>query len=434
MKPLTLLTVVFGLAADACLLPRELYGVRGRSLSSREPPSPEFQQLAISDRDRFHGGTSAPQSMGKNETNNVGLLLNIGEVEAGLQGLVNSFSDVKAFKAPFMTHENRTVYGAIVGEKPRVFLQSGIHARERGGPDHLLYFVGDLLRAREANTGISYGNQSYSAEDVKKASSAGLVIVPVVNPDGVAFDQESGSCWRKNRNPKSFDGNENSIGVDLNRNFAVLWDVKKLLNSDPETQVFTGSDDPNEEVFHGTGPLSEPETRNVDWVMEQHDQLSWFVDLHSFSGMVLYAWGDDDPQSTDKRQNFANIDFDGKRGLIGDKDKDKIYGEFMEEADLDAQRPLAARMGTKMSLAGEVPYKEQQTASVYPIGGASTDHAMGKYMNRTGLGMKRLQALTIEFGDDSGAECPFYPNESQYRNSMRQVGAGLMEVLLAASG
>lgn len=43
---------------------------------------------------------------------------------------------------------NRTVFGAKLGrggdDEFRAMIESGIHSRERGGPDHVIYFVSDL--------------------------------------------------------------------------------------------------------------------------------------------------------------------------------------------------------------------------------------------------------------------------------------------------
>jgi murein tripeptide amidase MpaA len=49
------------------------------------------------------------------------------------------------------------------------------------------------------------------------------VIIPLTNPDGMAYDQNSDTCWRKNRNTDARSTSSyrfsKDIGVDLNRNF-----------------------------------------------------------------------------------------------------------------------------------------------------------------------------------------------------------------------
>lgn len=129
------------------------------------------------------------------------------------------------------------------------YLNAAIHARERGGSDGLLYFIGDLLYANKNNVGLKYGSKTYTNAQVKTALSTGVVFVPLSNPDGVAYDQSSNSCWRKNRNPASSTGSAASIGVDLNRNFDFLWDFTKLFASSVRSSVASTS--PTSETFHG---------------------------------------------------------------------------------------------------------------------------------------------------------------------------------------
>ncbi|POR31707.1 Carboxypeptidase A1 [Tolypocladium paradoxum] len=421
--------VAFGLAANGCLLPGELDG----TVSYRRAPGKGqscFRDFPIGRGDRFNGGQHAPHGLGTDDRD-LGSILNVGEVETGLKGLANAFCDVKLFTAPYSTFEGRQMHGATIGT-PRVFIQSGIHARERGGPDNVLYFMADLLAARANGTGVRYGNQSYTNEQVTTALSAGVAFMPLVNPDGVAYDQRSNACWRKNRNTTSAKGDAD-IGVDLNRNFAVMWDYTRIFN--PRADIgAAASDDPGSEVFHGTAPLSEAETQNMVWVMGQHAQLSWFLDLHSFGGDVLYAWGDDDPQTTDPQQSFTNAAYDGKRGFIGVDPPDSVYREYIEQADLDAQTGLSDRMSRAMNRAGAVRYDPKPSSSLYPTAGDSTDHALGQYYGHR-CGANRIQALTVEFGNETKSRaCPFYPDAGRYHESVRQVAVGLMELLLTAAG
>ena len=121
-------------------------------------------------------------------------------------------------------------------------IPQGIHARERGGPDGLLFFIGDLLYANANNVGLKFGAKTYTAAQVKRALATGIVFVPLSNPDGVAYDQTSNSCWRKNRRPGT------SVGVDLNRNFDFAWDPSKWA---PSVRNSVASSSPSSEVYRG---------------------------------------------------------------------------------------------------------------------------------------------------------------------------------------
>ncbi|KAH7327728.1 hypothetical protein B0I35DRAFT_415584 [Stachybotrys elegans] len=197
------------------------------------------------------------------------------------------------------------------------------------------------------------------------------------------------------------------------------------------------SDQPGSEVFHGTAPFSEPETNNVADVMFTFPSLTWFLDLHSFSATILYGWGDDSAQTTAEDQSFSNATYDGKRGMLGTEPEDSQYGEYILEEDLRTQMDVTARMASAMNSAGSIYYTTNQSAMVYPVSGGSTDYAMSQYYRQGdgSCGKNRMHGLTLEFGINTGSlVCPFYPDKEQYHNNMRQVGAGLMELLLNAAG
>lgn len=430
---------VFGLNANARLLPRELkaeenyrkYGI----LPRRQPLLRKRQarrDMPVGEGDRFNGGTVPPRGLGI-EDRDMNNILNPKEVESGLRGLASAFDDVKFFTAPYTTLNGNKLYGVdIKGDdpiRPRVFIQGGIHARERGGPDDIVYFLGDLLQARQSGTGLEYGNISYTNEDVVKALSAGIIALPLVNPDGVYHDQEFSDCWRKNRNNASTD-NPDDYGVDLNRNFDFLWEFNKTFDSRLAYQV--ASDWPGSEIFHGTKPLSEPETKNIAWVFTENPFLGWYLDLHSFGGDILYSWGDDESQGTDPSQNFSNPAYDHKRGIPGNIDGNR-YAEYITDEDLKTQRTLAERMSDAMREAGPTRYEAKETVKLYPISGGSTDYALSRfYGGRCGYG--KTHGVTIEFGEESDAgPCEFYPSNEQYHNWMKEVSAGLMELLLTAA-
>lgn len=54
----------------------------------------------------------------------------------------------KLFTAPQKTAENRSMHGIVIRDgELRVYIEDGIHASERGGPGHVVYFLADLLQA-----------------------------------------------------------------------------------------------------------------------------------------------------------------------------------------------------------------------------------------------------------------------------------------------
>lgn len=432
---------VLGLASG-CLLESEIEAEREflrtgkRSVVHHAPhPRQATTTTPIGQGDRFKRGCKVPKGLGTDDRD-LETILNVEEVESALKGLKRGFPDeVELFEPPFETYEGRKFFGAIVGDNPRVFLMSGIHARERGGPDNVIYFLADLLEARKAGTGVTYAGKSYTAEEVETALSAGVVVIPNINPDGVAYDQSTSTCWRKNRNPESAVGNPSGrdVGIDLNRNYDFLWDFPTHFH--PSTSP--ASTNPSSETFYGTAPESEAETKAVVWTLDQFQNITWFMDLHSYGPSILYAWGDDDAQTVDPNQNLANPEYDGKRGLTGGPDPaDAQYQEYFLPNDLKIEEDVTGAMVESMLASGGAAYTNYPAVGLYPTSGASNDYAMGRYYGNLTCGASRMFGLTMEFGAPSRSfpSCPFYPNKNEFHRNVRQVGAGFFEMMLAAAG
>lgn len=236
------------LLSSACLLPEERAGLPRKVPLLRR----QSNGIAIGTGDRYSGGTVAPRGVGS-QTVTLTSLLNVNEIASGLKGLASIYG-ISTFTTPYTTYNGATISGGKVGGNGtcnnayRVYLNSAIHARERGASDGLLFFIGDLLYANKNNVGLNFGSKSYTAAQVKTAMSTGIVFIPLSNPDGVAYDQSSNSCWRKNRNPASSGGSASSIGVDLNRNFDFIWDLSWWASS---VRSEVASTSPSSEVFHG---------------------------------------------------------------------------------------------------------------------------------------------------------------------------------------
>jgi murein tripeptide amidase MpaA len=249
----TSLYCIAGLApllTSACLLPEEREGAQ------RVVRRQTSNGIAIGTGDRFSAGTIAPRGLGT-QTTTLTTLLSVAEIASGLKGLATVYG-ISTFTTPYTTYNGASISGGKVGGNGtcdsayRVYLNAAIHARERGASDGLLYFIGDLLYANKNGVGLKYGSKSYTNAQVKTALTSGVVFVPLSNPDGVAYDQSSNSCWRKNRNPASSGGSSSAIGVDLNRNFDFVWDFTKQFASGAQSSVASTS--PSAETFHGTFP------------------------------------------------------------------------------------------------------------------------------------------------------------------------------------
>ncbi|KAI9148140.1 putative carboxypeptidase suro-1 [Paramyrothecium foliicola] len=427
----TLLCALLALSSfsSGCLLPEERDGEGLKTVVRRQSNG-----TPVGTGDRFSGGSVAPRGLGSQPSASFSTLLNPTEIRSGLQGLVNTYG-IQTFEAPFKTFEGRTVYGAKVGGKGgtcnnayRVYFNGNIHARERGSMDNVLYFISDLLYANRNNVGLTYGSKTYTAAQVKTALSAGIVFIPLSNPDGVAYDQSTNSCWRKNRNTAS--GTGRSAGVDLNRNFDFLWDFPRLFA--PSVQGSVASTTPSSETYHGTAAFSEAETKNIRWVFDTYSKVRWFIDLHSYAGDVLYSWGSDDNQSQYPLINFRNSTFNSVRGILTDTPGvGRGYGEYVPPSESSNNLAGARRIAAGLTAGGGRTYGAIQASDLYPTSGASDDYAYSRHFADTTKNL--VHSYTVEFGfGNTASSCPFYPTVAQFNSNIKATSAGFMELLLAA--
>lgn len=381
--------------------------------------------------DRFEGGKVAPRGLGSRKVEEYAQLQSAGifnadEVYSAMKGLEKEYG-ITLFTAPHKTFEGNSVVGGVANkaqkirnEKQYIYFTSGIHARERGGPDNLIYFISDLLWANKHRKGLTYGKKTYTNSQVKKALGSGIVFIPLTNPDGVRFDQANSNLWRKNRNPESsVPGSPLSIGVDLNRNFDFLWNY--TLHFDPS--VSPASNSPTSQAFYGTAPFSEPETRNMAWVYDLFPKIRWFIDVHSAAGTLLYSWGDDVNQDGDPEQNLFNPAYDGKRGIVDDS----LYGEYISSQDWFNAELQANRTTAAMQAVAGREYIPQQAVGLYPTSGASDDWAFSRWHGDKSV--NKVYGYTMEFGYPTN----FYPTAEEYIQNIVDTNAGFMEFILTAN-
>lgn len=387
-------------------------------------------KATIGKGDRFKGGKIPPRGVGSQpdvRDDELGTIMNVDEINSAIQGLVDEYG-IPTFDVPNTTSEGSGgkvgSTGPINPDAYHVYFTAGVHARERGGPDNLIYFIADLLFAQKHSTGLTYGSKIYSNADVIKALKTGIVFFPLVNPDGVRYDQKTDSLWRKNRNPTdATPGADATIGVDINRNYDFIWDFRR--HFDPTVTIATSlaSDKPVDETYHGPYAFSEAETRNVAWVFDQFKRIRWYMDIHSAVGDILFNWGDDNDQFSDTSMQFLNPAWDGKRGLIGDTK----YREWIEEVDFGKIKNTSDRVARAMQSVGGRSYRPLQSVGLYATSGASDDYAYSRY--RANAKLNKVHGFTLEFGYPTN----FYPTLAEYHTNIKDTGAGLMEFCLAAS-
>lgn len=286
-----------------------------------------------------------------------------------------------------------------------VLLTGGVHARELVNPETLVEFALRLCSAYANNTGLAFGPKTYSATDVQLAvGGLSIVILPLVNPDGRNHCLVAGGnpMWRKNR---ARNLGLACRGVDLNRNTSFLW----------SSGIGTSSDSCSD-VFKGSSAFCEPETRNVRWLIDSFPGLEAMVDVHSYSELVLYPWGDDQNQTTDANQNFQNPAFDGQRGTLGNN-----YKEYIPAADQAAHQAMGNRMRDGIAAVRGRSYAVKQSIDLYPTSGTWHDYAYARKFVETGR--RRILGFTLETARE------FQPGDAEKAQVISETQAGLMECL-----
>ncbi len=175
-------------------------------------------------------------------------------------------------------------------DKPRLFVQAAMHAREYTTAALALDFARHLLEAYPDSADIS------SLLDRHE-----IHILPVMNPDGRVLAEQPGlRSKRKNDNGFHCAADVLARGVDLNRNFSYSWQFAAAV---PGVRA---SDEECDQSFRGPFAASETETQAVErYVRELFvdsrdanpfsaapvDTAGLHIDLHSFGQLVLYPWG-----------------------------------------------------------------------------------------------------------------------------------------------
>ncbi|MFK7887419.1 MAG: M14 family zinc carboxypeptidase [Gammaproteobacteria bacterium] len=172
---------------------------------------------------------------------------------------------------------------AISGDKPKLFTTSAIHAREYTTAELNTRFAEYLLN--------NYGTDA-DATWILDHHEVHLMLQ--TNPDGRRRAQ-TGILWRKNTNQNLCGAGSNDRGADLNRNFAYEWGC---CGGSSGSQCST--------VYRGPGPGSEPEVASVQNYLRSifddargpgatdaapADTSGVYIDIHSFSELVLWPWG-----------------------------------------------------------------------------------------------------------------------------------------------
>jgi len=172
------------------------------------------------------------------------------------------------------------------GNKPKLFINSAIHAREYTTAALTLDFARWLVDGYGEDTDATWILDNHEVH-----------IMLMANPDG-RKKAETGLSWRKNANQNYCGTNSNNRGADLNRNFSFGW-------NSTNGQGSSGSQ--CNDTYRGPSAGSEPEIQALEnyvrslWPDRRgpglndaapSDTSGIHLDVHSYSELVLWPWGD----------------------------------------------------------------------------------------------------------------------------------------------
>jgi hypothetical protein len=377
------------------------------------------------------------------------------EFEKGMSDLALGFSDL-CLKTPFPNDTNSagigpTTYSFMtIGKgggvnRPNLLFVGGMHAREWAQPDALMSFSEKLIQAYDKNeafeipaytdpkTGDTFGPVTVDKAKVKRIiEEITLIIVPLANPDGRAFTQSSraNKGWRKNRAPRAVASDPKSIGVDLNRNFDIAWDYD--IYYDPafvKTKKLSASKDPTAFNFIGKAPESQPETKNLVWLLDNRP-VTHCVDLHSFLKLIMFPWGIEQ-NGDDDTMTFQKTGWDKKRDGHLLPDYKEFFPDSAPQRLLNRHSVLAQAMENNIKLATGRSYTVGPIATtIYPATGSLTDYCFSKQFR--GAGSKPILNFAIEFGDEDDNFQPDRTKPDGYDKIEREVHAAVVALIQSA--
>jgi len=282
------------------------------------------------------------------ELGSMGGFTTYAELLAALDAMKEQYPELISTKASISetqsTVEGRPIYFVRISDNPEVdedepeVLYDGIHhAREPVSMMSLLYYMWYLLENYDTN-----------AEIKNLVDNTEMYFVPMINPDGYLFNEETnpngGGNWRKNRR----NNGDGTFGVDINRNYGFNWGADDI-GSSGNTYSST---------YRGPAPFSEPETQMIRDFIIAHD-FKVAMNNHVYSELLLHPWGTVDviPEPDDAiframgehmtrlnryyygQTNFVIYDVNGDANdwAYGEQlEKDKIFG-FTPEIGLQSE-------------------------------------------------------------------------------------------------
>lgn len=179
------------------------------------------------------------------------------------------------------TWAGQPIYYVRISDNPDVdeinepeSLYSGMtHSREVSSMMNLIFYMWYILENYDTDPGIKQLVDNHE-----------MYFIPVANPDGLMWNEQiapsGGGLQRKNLGPYNT-GNNNSRGVDLNRNYDYFWGPNPIYGGSSGTQ--------SNQTYRGPSAFSEPETQIVrDFSATRNFKTA--MNHHATSNLIPHAY------------------------------------------------------------------------------------------------------------------------------------------------
>lgn len=197
-----------------------------------------------------------------------------------LESIAKQYPELIKMTVAGKSVENKNIYQVKLGKGSRnVVITGSVHGSEWITTPALIETIETYAKYYQQDKWVNGQPMRYILDNYT------LVILPMVNPDGVTLVQQGANAFPHRRDEllaindgTNFRGWKANIrGVDLNRNFNARW-------GEPATGSV--NHEPAHAFYGGTGPESEPETKVVTNTVRNSKPVL-LLDYHSY-GELLY--------------------------------------------------------------------------------------------------------------------------------------------------
>jgi len=296
-------------------------------------------------------------------------------------------------------------------------------AASGAAPTSLVYFAMRLVRAYRDRTSIRLGSKLFTAAQIRDiVENLDVVLFPQVEsrwpalqhgaPPDVAEEPAPGSTrsWPQLHRCRS----ESELSVSCGISIA----------TSPLRRSRARAIRPDYETYIGTRAASEPETRNVIWLLDRFPKIRYLFDLHSYGETILHNWGSDENQASDKRNEFSQQEVrrqarpDPRRG----------YREHMPRVDERAAQAMGDTSPRPSSAcAGASTRCRNRLAFIH----GRVDRRL-RVIAATSWIRRRKDSRVHDGVGPHPRGHPVSPPYPEMRKVMREVTAGLLECCLRA--